>query len=148
MAEINKNLVLLGFLVVLMLGIVLMDRCALITTSTQIIEDITPAQAAALIRKNRDNRNFVILDVRTPEEFAAGYIAGAVNLDYYAKSFKDELKQMDKNRKYLVSCRGGVRSSNALGMMKELRFREVYNMLGGATQWQAKGLPVTEHGEE
>ena len=62
----------------------------------QIIENITPEKAYSLIQSYREgcpcNReNFVIIDVRTPEEYANGHIENAINLDYYSKTFKDDL---------------------------------------------------------
>ena len=115
----------------------------------QIIENVTPQEAFALIQDNRDNPDFVIIDVRTPEEFASGHIEAAINLDYYSESFGDQLDQLDKSKTYLIYCRSGHRSANAVSMMAELNFQEVYNILGGIEQWRMEGLPlVTEEVEE
>jgi len=111
-------------------------------TPTQIIEDITPQEAFTLIKENQDNPDFVIIDVRTPEEFADGYIENAINTDFRSESFRDELNKLDKNKTYLIYCRSGVRSGNALDIMAELNFREVYNVLGGITAWKAEGLEL------
>ena len=113
-------------------------------TPAQIIADITPEKAHALIQDNKGNRDFVILDVRTLEEYADGHIENAVNLDYYSDTFKDELNKLDKSKTYLVYCRTANRSGIAVGMMKELGFREVYNMLGGIVRWEADGLPTVK----
>ena len=109
---------------------------------TQIIEDVTTGEAHALIQDNQDNLNFVILDVRTPEEYAAGHIEKSINLDYYSEIFKDDLSKLDKNKTYLIYCRSGRRSEGALDIMEELGFGEVYNMLGGILQWESAGLPT------
>jgi rhodanese-related sulfurtransferase len=109
---------------------------------TQIIKDITPHEAYNLIQKNKNNRNFVILDVRTPAEFKDGHIEGAINIDYYAPTFKQELNGLEKTKVYLLYCRTARRSRVALEIMKELGFREVYHMLGGIVRWQAEGLPT------
>lgn len=111
---------------------------------TQIIENITPPEAFALIQDNHNNPDFVILDVRTPEEFADGHIENAINLDYYSETFQDELDKLDKKKTYLIYCRSGKRSSNALNIAGELEFREAYNMLGGIIEWKAEGLPTKE----
>ena len=133
-------------LVLLALGLVLVARCIQAETEAQpqIIEDITPEEALALIENNRGNPDFVILDVRTPEEFADGYIEGAINLDYHAENFSDELNKLDKNKTYLVYCRSGKRSAGALNMMEELGFNEAYNMLGGIIDWEEAGLPTIQ----
>ncbi len=111
---------------------------------TQIAEDITPEEAFTLIQANQQSPDFVIIDVRTPEEFASGYLENAVNIDYNSAAFSDEIKTLDKNRTYLIYCRSGARSSQALGLMAVLQFAEVYNISGGITTWQAAGLPVVE----
>ncbi len=109
-------------------------------TSSQIIKDIAPQEAVALIQDNQNNPDFIILDVRTPEEFTEGIIKNAINIDYYSESFRDELDQLDKNQTYLIYCRSGARSGKSRDIMAELNFREVYNILGGFIRWQAEGL--------
>lgn len=134
-----KNLILLVLSVSLVIGVVLTGGCV----QEQIIEDITPQEAFTLIQDNQNNPDFVIIDVRTPEEFAEEYIENAINMDYYSKTFRDELNNLDKNKTYLVYCRSGKRSGNALDIMKELNFREAYN-IGGIIEWKAAGLPTTK----
>ncbi len=112
---------------------------------------LTPQEAFTLIQKNKNNPDFVILDVRTPEEFAEGYIENAINIDYYmdertnyTKSFRDEIDKLDRDKKYLVYCLADIRSSVTMDMMRHLGFREVYDMSGGIVQWKAEELPVVE----
>jgi rhodanese-related sulfurtransferase len=113
-------------------------------TQIQIIKNITPKEAYTLILKNKDNQFFVILDVRTPREFANGHIENAVNVDYYSETFKNVLNRLDHNKTYLIYCRTARRSGRVLDLMKELGFREVYNMAGGITDWKEAGLPTTQ----
>lgn len=108
----------------------------------QTIENIDADGAYALIQQNAINPYFVILDIRTPDEYASGYIEGSTNLDYYAQSFSDDLADLEKENTYLIYCRTGRRTAEALEMMKELGFMEVYNMMGGITGWEAGGYPV------
>jgi rhodanese-related sulfurtransferase len=116
------------------------DLC---TTQTQLFESVTPKEGAALIQKNKANPNFVILDVRTPQEFADGHIEDALNLDYYSETFLDDLDHLDKTKIYLIYCRSGNRSGKAFKFMKDLEFQNVYHIEGGITRWQAEGLPTT-----
>ena len=146
-----KNLLVLVLSVSLVIGVVLTGGCVgekietpVQETPARIIEDITPQEAFTLIQNNQDNPDFVILDVRTPEEFTEEHIEDAINLDFRSETFRDELDKMDKNNAYLVYCRSGVRSRNALDIVAELNFREGYNMLGGIIQWKAEGLPTTQ----
>jgi rhodanese-related sulfurtransferase len=152
MVKINpKNLMISAFLGALIIGVLLTSGCiqtknntAQSETQIQIIENITTEEAYILIQENKDNPNFVILDVRTPEEFLGDYIENAVNLDYYSDIFRNDLEKLDKNKTYLIYCRSGSRSENALNIMKELDFREVYNMSGGIIKWKSEELPTTK----
>lgn len=83
--------------------------------------------------------NEIILDVRTPGEVSQGMISGAQHIDFYADNFKDELKKLDKNKPVLVYCAAGGRSAQAQSMMKDMGFKEVYNLLGGYSAWKQAG---------
>jgi len=108
----------------------------------QIIKDISVKEAYDMIQKNLENPNFIILDIRTPEEFNSGHIKGAINIDYYAPDFVEQLKSLDKNKTYLIYCRTGHRSGNAKSIFKQLGFREVENMVGGINRWKEEGYFV------
>ena len=139
--ERSRILVLLGTLVV---GALLISGCIDTKTTVQIVKDISVIEAYSLIQKNKDSEDFVIIDVRTPEEFANEHIENAINLDYYSEDFRDELDTLDKERTYLIYCRSGKRSGNALKIMKELGLKKVFNMLGGIIQWKAEGYPLQQ----
>ncbi len=134
-----ETLVLSGILAI---GVALLGGCAERITAIQVIKDISVKEVYDSIGKNKDNQSFIIIDVRTPEEFANEHIENALNLDYYSDKFRDELNKLDKEKTYLIYCRSGNRSGKALSTMKELAFREVYNMLGGIIQWKAEGYPL------
>lgn len=145
----KRKLVMLVLSAALVLGLTSVTGCvqsetdtAGLETPTQIIKNITPKEALTLIENNRDNPNFVILDVRTPEEFAEERIENTINLDYYTDTFEDELNKLDKNKPYVIYCRSGMRSGVTLDLMKELGFKEVYNILGGIIAWKADVLPT------
>ena len=138
--------VLSALTVLLIAGIVMTGGCAgsQVEIPSQIIKNVTPQKAFALIEGNKTSSDFVILDVRTKAEVDAGYIENAINIDFYSDTFRDELNRLDKNNKYLIYCRSGGRSDKALAIVKELNFREVYNMTGGIVEWQAEGLPTVK----
>lgn len=100
-----------------------------------IYKTISTEEAKSLIVENQGNINFVILDIRTPEEFAEGHIDGAQNVDFY-DSFEPEITKLDKNRTYLIYCRSGNRSNTANDIFKQLGFKEVYELDGGYNAWQ------------
>lgn len=83
--------------------------------------------------------NAVLVDVRTPAEFATGHIPGAVNIDVKNGTFDSELDKLPKNQPVLVYCRSGMRSATAAKRMAEKGFLEIYEMKGGMLQWQAEG---------
>ncbi len=95
------------------------------------IEDVSTSQTLKILEENQNNKNFFIIDCRTPREFAFGHFEKAVNIDFYSPSFFQELDKLDKNKRYLIYCRTGSRSKAALGIMERLGFKEVYNMKYG-----------------
>jgi rhodanese-related sulfurtransferase len=114
------------------------------TTTTPGRKDISVSDAHALIENYRGNPDFVILDVRTPPEYADGHIEGAINIDYEAADFRDRVSKLDKVKTYLVYCRTGARSAAASDIMVGLGFKYIDNMTGGITDWQAAGFPVVQ----
>ena len=112
-------------------------------TKPQVIKNITVEEAHAIIENNENSNNVVIIDVRKPEEFNQEHIQDATNIDFYSDNFKDELNKLDKTKTYVIHCRSGSRSAQALEMMKQLGFREAYNM-GGIIQWKENGFPTTK----
>jgi len=135
-----KNFMVLALSVSLVVGVALTSGCVLDKTAT--IEDITPQEAFTLIQNNQNNPDFVIIDVRTLEEFSGEQIENATNIDFYSETFRDTLNTLDKNKTYLIYCRSGGRSGSALDIMAELNFKEAYNILGGINQWKAEGFPT------
>lgn len=103
--------------------------------------NIKPAE----VRKFIESRQPVVIDIRTAEEHAAGYIESTnLVMDYYATDFKDRLSKLDKNASYLIYCRSGRRTGAALLAMKDLGFRDSHDIEGGITAWIAAGLPVVK----
>ena len=137
-----KNFIVLALSVSLVIGVALTGGCVRDETAT--IEDITPQEAFTLIQNNQNNPDFVIIDVRTLEEFVGEHIENATNMDFYSEAFRDMLNTLDKNKTYLIYCKVGGRSGSALDIMAELNFKEVYNILGGINQWKAEGLPTVK----
>jgi rhodanese-related sulfurtransferase len=103
--------------------------------------DITPAQAAALIKEKSADPLFKIIDVRSAAEFAVNHIRDAQNIDVKALDFAAKIAKLDKDGIYLVYCKGGVRSARAMNLMKEAGFKQVFNLAGGLMKWQEEKLP-------
>ena len=73
----------------------------------------------------------VLLDVRTPEEFKAGCIDGALNIDWFSPNFDKQVEIFDKNKTIYVYCKKGGRSLKSQARLKELGFLHVINLEGG-----------------
>ena len=142
----TKRFALLALPVLLVVSLILTVGCAAeeIGAPTQLVEDVTAQEAFTLIQENQNNPDFIILDVRTPEEFADGHIEKAINMDFYSDTFRNELNDLDKSKAYLLHCRSGNRSGNTLKIMKELNFMKIYHMTGGSIEWQAEELPMVK----
>ncbi len=97
----------------------------------QIIKNITKEDAYILIENNQNNENFLIIDLRKPEEIKNNYLKNSINLNYFSKDFKKNLHKLNQNKTYLIYCKSGGRSGRVLKIMKELNFKNVYNISEG-----------------
>jgi rhodanese-related sulfurtransferase len=83
-----------------------------------------------------------VLDVRTPAEFAAGHLAGAVNVDVESAQFVSVIETLDRDGTYALYCRSGRRSQVASDAMAAAGFTGLYNLSGGLSDLQAAGGAV------
>jgi phage shock protein E len=98
--------------------------------------NIDVATAASL----RDRSDVVMLDVRTPEEYAQGHIPGItlIPLD----QVPNRLSEIPKDKTVVVTCRTGNRSDQAAQFLRQQGYDNVHNMLGGIVAWEQAGYPV------
>ena len=89
-------------------------------------------------KKKMASEKYVLVDVRTAEEFTGGHIEGALNIDYFSATFSDEISNIGLEKPVLVYCRSGNRSSKSMKIMYDLGFKEVYNLIDGIKGWKAK----------
>jgi phage shock protein E len=87
----------------------------------------------------------ITLDVRTPGEYMGGFIQGAKNIDFQSGNFENEIASLDKNATYAVYCRSGNRSGQAVKVMHDAGFHNVYNLNGGVIDWANAGLPLVNN---
>jgi rhodanese-related sulfurtransferase len=102
-------------------------------------EDIS---AATLHQWIVTGKAMTLIDVREPSEFAAGHIAGALNLAWNSGGLKGSLSQIAKDRPVVVYCASGNRSNQAATWLTDQGLRPVYDMLGGIAAWLAAGYPT------
>jgi len=100
------------------------------------VRTVAAADAVAVL----DSR--VVIDVRSPAEVAEGAITGATVLDFNAGEFEAKIGEFDRNAAYLVYCRSGNRSGQAVAIMKELGFTDVIDA-GAFSDLKAAGAPTT-----
>jgi rhodanese-related sulfurtransferase len=84
----------------------------------------------------------ITLDVRTPGEFNEGHIEGALLVDFESGNFENEIAALDKTKTYAVYCRSGSRSGQAVKIMSDAGFTNIYNLNGGVIDWANSGLPL------
>ena len=122
--------------IIIAVSVILMLSLALVGCSSgnhkSAYEQITPAEAKALMDREE---GYVILDVRTPEEFASGHIAGAILIPDYEIGEKAESRLTDKEQLILVYCRSGRRSKNAANELAALGYTNIKEF-GGINDWK------------
>lgn len=111
------------------------------TTETQatIISHVSAVEAGILLEENKD---LIVLDVRTPGEYQSGQIAGAINIDFRGADFADNLKTLDPSKEYLIHCRSGGRSTKSLKTFEQLNFTNIIHLDGGINAWNKEELPL------
>jgi phage shock protein E len=105
---------------------------------------LTIQEADTMIAARQGDPDFVILDVRTPGEFAAGHLEDAINIDFNSGTFDTDVGALDRSKTYLVHCAAGSRSALATADMLAMGFSDLYDMVDGFSGWVAAGLPWTQ----
>ena len=134
-----------GVAAALMASTLLIGGCSAATTSASAGPTAAAAPAAASSLPAAEFAaaaklpDTMLLDVRTPSEFAAGHIAGAVNLDVESATFPEQVATLDPAKNYAVYCRSGSRSKAAMTAMGQAGFTHVFDLTGGIGAWQSAG---------
>jgi rhodanese-related sulfurtransferase len=109
------------------------------------IKNISPEEAYNLINNNRNNPDFMVIDVRLSKWLAYGYIEGSINIPLNTSNlaaFESKIASLDKNKTYLTYCPDGCGA--AARIMNSLGFNRIYDISGGYKSWVEKGLPIIE----
>ena len=110
------------------------------TNTSTVVTHVGADQAAQLVKRG----GVIVIDLRTPEEFAAGHITGATNIDCKAEGFEKRLNALDREKTYVVHCGSGRRSTNALPIFEEKGFKQIAHLDGGLKAWSAAKQPVVK----
>ena len=115
------------------------------STDTNILGAQSPFTGLSPQTFNNELRtgNYILLDIRTMEEYNSGHISHAKHIDFYqTQSFSTYLDALDKNAQYLIYCRSGNRTKSALSLMKDKGFTSAWDLSGEHNAWTALGLPI------
>jgi len=138
--KILKNKFFLGGIIFILLTLIMVfSNSGNNFADNNILKTISLSQWKSIYDNDKD---YVLIDLRTQREINEGFIEGAINIDFYSPDFKNQLNNLDKTKKYLIYCRSGGRSSKALELTKELGFNEVYDLKGGISSWISSGNKI------
>ena len=82
---------------------------------------------------------YILVDVRTLEEFESGHIQDAIHFDFYSESFQKEILSIDKSFSIILYCRTQNRSTKTANYLKENGYKEIAVLEGGITSWIKNG---------
>jgi len=83
--------------------------------------------------------DYILVDVRTVEEYESGHIQDAVNFDFYSESFQNDILTLDKRSSIILYCRTQNRSTKTANYLKENGYKEITVIAGGITSWVKNG---------
>lgn len=84
----------------------------------------------------------VVIDVRTPGEYASGHLEGAVNVNLQSPTFQEDILEYSLDGEYVVYCQSGNRSSQAVSYMDQAGFEDVTDAGGVSNASKATGLDI------
>lgn len=88
------------------------------------------------------NNEVLLVDVRTPQEFNAGHIENAVNINFLSSDFEQNVQKLDTTKTLVIYCRSGNRSGKSAEVFLNAGFSEVRDLKGGVLNWQKNGLEL------
>lgn len=100
--------------------------------------------AAQLLSDSKEDR--IIIDVRSPEEFAEGHVPGAINIAHTAIADNiEDLLQYKDTKQVVLYCRSGYRAGKAASELKDNGFDNLYHLSGDMLGWQNEGHPIEKN---
>jgi rhodanese-related sulfurtransferase len=89
-------------------------------------------------------KDYLLVDIRTPGEFAQGRIEGAININYYQRGFIEQFSEFDTTKPIFIYCRSGSRTSSAVKKLSNAGFKQVYELNGGIINWYRNKLKIVK----
>ena len=112
----------------------------LMSCGSEYIVDLSPKDFKTHIEAD----TVVLIDVRTPEEYMEGFIAGAGTIDVNSGLFEAKIQKLDKETPVYVYCAAGVRSTKAAKILEKNGFKKIYNLDGGVRDWTEASYPLVK----
>ena len=104
--------------------------------TTEKFKNIFCDELEQILSNNTENKDFEIIDCRTPGEYHMGHIPGALLIDLMDPAFRAKVETLDKKKTYYVYCRSGSRSMTACRVMADTGIDKLYNVKFGLMGWQ------------
>ena len=123
----------------LLLPVLALLFCSFTTITAQTKIEVNSKQVNSMLQKDK---KWIVLDVRSAEEFNSGHIKGALNIDIRQPDAFSKIDKLNKNAKYIVHCRTNHRSGMAVEHMMQSGFKKIYQMMDGWSGWLTNNLPV------
>ena len=120
---------------VVILSLVFVFSCELLNTTE--ISMISESDFVEI-----QDSDYILIDVRTQDEFDLGHIDSAINLDFYSDTFQNEILSLPKNEKIVLYCRTNNRSSKTATILKQNGYRDILVISGGITEWVKNGNDI------
>ncbi len=111
----------------------------LLVYSCQIFESNEINEISDIQFTEIQDTDYILVDVRTAEEYESGHIQDAVNFDFYSESFQNDILTLDKSSSIILYCRTQNRSTKTANYLKENGYREITVLEGGITSWVKNG---------
>ena len=125
-----------------LLSLIFVSLCCTTHTQQQII--IEHVEVDTFETKLNTLENAFLIDVRTPAEYKSGHIYGATNIDFNQfENMKITFDNLDRNQPMLIYCAAGGRSNKTGVLMKEMGFKQIYELSSGINGWKAAGKAVS-----
>ena len=106
-------------------------------TKEPVVTDLSCERFKTIIENDKDG---VVIDLRTNDELKKGFIKNSIQIDFLAKGAEAQIDKLDKSKTYYVYCAGGGRSADAAAYMEKKGFKKVYNLEKGFYKWKQKGF--------
>ena len=125
-----------------LLSLIFVSFCGMTHTQQQTI--IERVGVDTFETKLNTLENAFLIDVRTTAEYKSGHINGATNIDFYqVENMKITFDNLDRNQPILIYCAAGGRSNKTGVLMKEMGFKQIYELSSGINGWKAAGKAVS-----